>query len=148
LTDILCNIGNKNAAVLPVPVAAQPIKSEPLKMAGIARCWIGVGSVNPMDAHLVASAASNPSSVKIIIFLPARRRIAIVARLTFITNKTPPAIRRTAGGVLCYRVLFVEKLILVAIAAPAAKSSTTPAAPAATSTAAAATLTRSGFVHG
>src|SRR5262249_51631508 len=52
-----------------------------------------------------------------------------------------------------YRVLFVEKLISVAIAAPAAKSSTTPAAPAATSAAAesaaaAATLTRSGFVHG
>ena len=38
LADSLCNIGNKNAAVLPVPVAAQPVKSEPLKMAGIACC--------------------------------------------------------------------------------------------------------------
>ncbi len=36
LTESLCNIGNRNAAVLPVPVAAQPIKSEPLKMTGIA----------------------------------------------------------------------------------------------------------------
>src|SRR5262245_18319379 len=68
--------------------------------------------------------------------------------------KTPPAGRRMAGGVFCYMSLFVEKLISVAIAAPAAKSSSTaPAAPAATSTAAesaaaAATLTRSGFVHG
>src|SRR5215468_7716809 len=82
-----------------------------------------------MDAHLLASAVCNPSSVKIIIFLPAaadRDRGAP----GFITKKTPPAVRRTAGGDLRYMVLFVEKLISVAIAAPAA------------------ILTRSGFVHG
>src|SRR5262249_17820237 len=77
LAESLCSIGNRNAAVLPVPVAAQPIKSEPLKMTGIACRWIGVGSLNPRDAHLCAREACNPISVKIIIFLPAAPQIVI-----------------------------------------------------------------------
>jgi hypothetical protein len=36
-------IGRTNAAVLPVPVCAIPRRSEPVRMMGIACCWIGVG---------------------------------------------------------------------------------------------------------
>src|SRR2546423_5958293 len=41
-------IGKANAAVLPVPVWAVPIKSFPERTIGKARSWIGVGSVNPI----------------------------------------------------------------------------------------------------
>jgi len=41
-------IGKANAAVLPVPVWAVPIKSLPARMIGKARSWIGVGSVKPI----------------------------------------------------------------------------------------------------
>jgi hypothetical protein len=37
-----------NAAVLPVPVWAVPIKSFPARTIGKARSWIGVGSANPI----------------------------------------------------------------------------------------------------
>ena len=36
-------IGSTNAAVLPVPVWAIPSRSEPVRMMGIACCWMGVG---------------------------------------------------------------------------------------------------------
>src|SRR2546426_619873 len=36
-------IGSMNAAVLPVPVWAEPIRSRPARASGIASCWIGVG---------------------------------------------------------------------------------------------------------
>ena len=38
------SIGSANAAVLPVPVAAWPIRSRPVSSAGIASAWMGVGS--------------------------------------------------------------------------------------------------------
>src|SRR2546427_4575655 len=36
-------VGIANAAVLPVPVWAQPMRSAPSRIGGIARAWIGVG---------------------------------------------------------------------------------------------------------
>ena len=42
---ILCKVGRRKAAVLPVPVSAQPMRSAPVSTTGIARSWIGVGSV-------------------------------------------------------------------------------------------------------
>jgi hypothetical protein len=35
-------IGSRKAAVLPVPVAAQPMRSSPFMMNGITALWIGV----------------------------------------------------------------------------------------------------------
>jgi hypothetical protein len=40
-------IGNANAAVLPVPVCAKPIKSFPESTGGILWIWIGVGILYP-----------------------------------------------------------------------------------------------------
>ena len=40
-----CKIGIEKAAVFPVPVCAQPIKSLPFKTMGIAFSWMGVGLV-------------------------------------------------------------------------------------------------------
>ena len=40
-----CRIGSRKAAVLPVPVEAQPIRSRPASTTGIASAWIGVGRV-------------------------------------------------------------------------------------------------------
>lgn len=40
-------MGNMNAAVLPVPVAAQAHKSRPANANGMHAAWIGVGFVNP-----------------------------------------------------------------------------------------------------
>jgi hypothetical protein len=45
----LLKIGNPKAAVFPVPVWAEPIRSLPDKITGIALNWIGVGSTNPID---------------------------------------------------------------------------------------------------
>lgn len=38
-------MGRVNAAVLPVPVWAMPIRSCPARMGGMAAVWMGVGSV-------------------------------------------------------------------------------------------------------
>ena len=40
-----CRMGSTNAAVLPVPVWAPARTSRPSSTAGMARAWIGVGSV-------------------------------------------------------------------------------------------------------
>ena len=40
-----CRIGRTNAAVLPVPVWAQPRTSRPSSTCGMQRCWTGVGVV-------------------------------------------------------------------------------------------------------
>ena len=45
LTLSICTIGRANAAVLPVPVWAPASRSQPSKITGIARVWMGVGSV-------------------------------------------------------------------------------------------------------
>src|SRR5213593_1146906 len=50
-----CRIGSRNAAVLPVPVDAQPIRSRPARITGIASAWIGVGRVYPMSRTASAS---------------------------------------------------------------------------------------------
>ena len=38
-------MGRAKAAVLPVPVCAEPMTSLPSRMSGIAWTWMGVGSV-------------------------------------------------------------------------------------------------------
>ncbi len=43
--DKISIIGSTNAAVLPVPVWAQPSTSRPISTTGIACAWIGVGVV-------------------------------------------------------------------------------------------------------
>ena len=40
-----CSSGRVKAAVLPVPVWAEPITSRPVNTSGIAWAWIGLGSV-------------------------------------------------------------------------------------------------------
>ena len=40
--------GNMKAAVLPLPVCEETIKSAPAKAAGIAASWTGVGVVKPV----------------------------------------------------------------------------------------------------
>ncbi len=40
-----CSAGSTNAAVLPVPVWAEPMTSRPASSSGIVCAWIGVGSV-------------------------------------------------------------------------------------------------------
>ena len=44
-------MGHTKAAVFPVPVCAQAIKSFPDCMTGMASCCIGVGCLNPMDCN-------------------------------------------------------------------------------------------------
>ena len=43
LPSMSCRIGRTKAAVLPVPVCAQPTTSRPARTRGIACSWIGVG---------------------------------------------------------------------------------------------------------
>lgn len=40
-------MGRANAAVLPLPVSARPIKSRPARARGIDSAWIGVGALYP-----------------------------------------------------------------------------------------------------
>ncbi len=40
-----CKMGSMKAAVFPVPVCADPIRSRPSSAMGIASCWTGVGSI-------------------------------------------------------------------------------------------------------
>ena len=42
-SPILCIVGRRKAAVLPVPVSAQPMRSAPVSTTGIARSWMVVG---------------------------------------------------------------------------------------------------------
>ena len=59
-----CRIGSRNAAVLPVPVEAQPIRSRPARATGMASAWIGVGRVYPMSATASVSAGISSNSLK------------------------------------------------------------------------------------
>jgi hypothetical protein len=59
-------IGSRKAAVLPVPVSAQPIKSCPLRITGIAFVCIGVGFEYPSDSQARNWELVNPSSEKVI----------------------------------------------------------------------------------
>ena len=43
-------IGSRNAAVLPVPVSAQPIRSSPFMTNGMTALWIGVVALKAADA--------------------------------------------------------------------------------------------------
>ena len=59
-----CNIGNKKASVLPVPVCAFAIISLPLKTIGIDCSWIGVGSLMPCFCKVLISSSQTPKDLK------------------------------------------------------------------------------------
>jgi hypothetical protein len=60
-----CINGSENAAVLPVPVCAQPSTSRPVKTSGIACAWMGVGRVYPSSASARVRASMRPSEAKV-----------------------------------------------------------------------------------
>ena len=62
---ILCIKGSKKAAVLPVPVCAQPIRSLLAIMIGMAASWIGVGFVKPMASNPASTSSCKLSSEKV-----------------------------------------------------------------------------------
>ena len=54
--------GRPKANVLPVPVCARPSTSRPSSASGMARLWMGVGSVSPLRSRAVRSLFARPSS--------------------------------------------------------------------------------------
>jgi hypothetical protein len=62
-------MGSTNAAVLPVPVGAQPMMSLPAIAGGIAFLWISVGVVYPDVETLRCIASDKPIVEKLITFL-------------------------------------------------------------------------------
>lgn len=44
-------MGNAKAAVFPLPVSANPIRSRPCRANGIDSACIGVGALYPRDVH-------------------------------------------------------------------------------------------------
>src|SRR5712692_6906575 len=58
-------MGKRNAAVLPVPVAAQPITSLPSIAGGMARAWMGVGASKPACSRACKVRAESPSAEKV-----------------------------------------------------------------------------------
>jgi hypothetical protein len=59
-----CRIGSRNAAVLPLPVAALARMSRPSRAGGIASDWIGVGRVNPSSRIALRRLGCSCSDVK------------------------------------------------------------------------------------
>ena len=57
-------IGSRNAAVLPVPVSAQPIRSSPFMTIGMTALWIGVVASKPRTRMPSMSDGSRPSVSK------------------------------------------------------------------------------------
>ena len=57
-------IGSVNAAVLPVPVWARPMRSRPRRASGIASRWIGVGVVYPASRIAARTLSWRPRASK------------------------------------------------------------------------------------
>jgi hypothetical protein len=72
LWAILFSAGSIKAAVLPLPVWADTIKSAPAKAAGIADIWTGVGVVKPVRSMEDNKAGTSPNESKDMTFLLAR----------------------------------------------------------------------------
>jgi hypothetical protein len=53
-------IGSRNAAVLPVPVSAQPIRSSPFMTIGMTALWMGVVTEKPRIRMPSRSEAPSP----------------------------------------------------------------------------------------
>lgn len=66
LSHRLCNIGKLNAAVLPLPVCANPMISLPFKAWGIDSTWIPVGRLKPNVAHDSHSSGITPRSANVL----------------------------------------------------------------------------------
>ena len=62
--------GIPNAAVLPVPVWADPRMSLPFIACGIASSWIGVGSLNFISDSVAIISFGSPISSNLFIFFP------------------------------------------------------------------------------
>ena len=60
-----CSMGRPNAAVLPVPVCANPMRSAPSSRLGMARRWMGVGVSIPRSAKARHSLPSMPRPAKV-----------------------------------------------------------------------------------
>ena len=56
-------MGSKKAAVFQVPVCADPIRSLPAKMTGIACSWMGVADSKPIASMPCNKSGWNPSSL-------------------------------------------------------------------------------------
>ena len=61
-----CRIGSRNAAVLPLPVAAHASRSRPSSAGGMASAWIGVGRTKPSSFRPIWSDLSSCSVVNAI----------------------------------------------------------------------------------
>src|SRR4051812_37924483 len=57
-------MGSTKAAVLPVPVCAIPMTSEPVMIFGMAADWMGVGSVYPASLRAESRRGSRPRAAK------------------------------------------------------------------------------------
>lgn len=64
--DLPCSIGRANAAVLPLPVSAKPIKSRPCSASGIDSVCIGVGALYPKAVQASDSESMIPRSLKLL----------------------------------------------------------------------------------
>jgi hypothetical protein len=64
--------GNIKAAVLPLPVCDDTIKSEPAIAGGIAAICTGVGVVKPVRSIEESKAGASPNESKDMTFLEAR----------------------------------------------------------------------------
>ncbi len=61
---IRSSIGRAKAAVLPVPVSANPITSRPVRQAGIVSVWIGRGESKPMARMPRSRVSWSPNRAK------------------------------------------------------------------------------------
>ena len=60
------SIGQRNAAVLPLPVCAIPMTSRPLSSVGIPIAWMGVGWENSLLRIAFMRGSSNPKWAKLV----------------------------------------------------------------------------------
>lgn len=63
--DLPCSIGRAKAAVFPLPVSANPIKSRPWSANGIDSVCIGVGALYPRAVQASHSESMIPRSLKL-----------------------------------------------------------------------------------
>jgi len=59
-----CSTGMPKARVLPVPVLAWPMMSEPPSATGMVEAWIGKGLAMPCASSAATMCAATPSSAK------------------------------------------------------------------------------------
>ena len=90
-----CRIGSAKAAVFPVPVCAQPIRSFPASTMGIAFSWMGVGTVYFFSATARRISGRSPNSSNDIFFSNSCSVCIFSLLLTFFHQAQP------VGGTVC-----------------------------------------------